>query len=99
MFVLGHFLKAIAQLLHYVIQLSILLFIVRAILSWVQVDPRQPVVSFIFRLTDPVLNRARKIIPAIGMVDISPIIVIIGLYFLDNFLVPSLYDIGTRMVH
>jgi len=98
MFIVGHLLKSIAGLLHIFLQLSILLFIVRAVLSWIQGDPRQPIISFIYRVTDPILERVHRFIPTIGMVDLSPVVVILCLWFLDNFLVPSLHDTALKML-
>jgi len=98
MFVLGHLLRSLANLLHYLLQLAIVLFLVRAVLSWFQVDTRQPVIAFIYRMADPILDRLRRIIPPLGAVDLSPIIAIAICWFLDSFLVPSLKDLGYQFL-
>ena len=98
MFVLGHLFTTVAKLLHFAFQLAIILFIVRAVMSWFQPDIRQPVVAFIYKITDPVLNQVRRIIPGIGTIDISPLIIIIVCWFLDSFLVSSLSDIGYQLL-
>ena len=98
MFIFGHLFKTVASLLHIVFQVAIVLFIVRALLSWFQPDSRHPIVAFIYQVTDPVLIRIRRLIPAIGTVDISPIIAILGCWFLDSFLVRSLADLGAHLL-
>lgn len=98
MFIFGHLLQALSSLLHVVFQIGIILFIVRAVMSWFQPDQRQPMVRFIYQITDPVLNTIRRYVPSIGMVDISPFIAILACWFLNNFLVPSLADLGYQLL-
>jgi YggT family protein len=57
------------------------------ILSWVQVSPDNPVARVIHQLTEPVLSRVRKLLPAAGGFDFSPMIVLIGLQLLKRLLV------------
>jgi YggT family protein len=65
---------------------SILIFI-RVLLTWIpNIDPYNPAVQVLERITDPVLEQARRIIPPIGMVDISSMVVLIVLYVLSNIL-------------
>lgn len=94
MLLFGYFLKAVAQLLGAVIGIFIFLFIARAILSWVSPDPRNPIVQFINNTTEPILSRVRSKIPPLGMFDLSVLVVILVLYFLDNFLVGSIRAYG-----
>ena len=63
----------------YLIQILILLIIVRILLSWFRSPPRGKMVRFIVDTTDPLLNLAKKITPKTGMLDLSPIIAVIGL--------------------
>ncbi len=65
---------------------SILIFI-RVLLTWIpNLDPYNPAVQVLERITDPVLEQARRIIPPVGMVDISSMVVLIVLYVLSNIL-------------
>jgi YggT family protein len=74
------------------------LIIARAIVSWVSADPYNPIVRFLYNATEPLLHRVRRVIPNFaGGLDFSPIIVIIGIYFIDLFLVASLHDMATRL--
>jgi len=63
----------------------------RVILSWVNPDPHNPIVRFLHSITEPVLYRVRRAVPMHGMgLDLSPIFVILAIYFLQIFLVGSL---------
>ncbi|MBW1726310.1 MAG: YggT family protein [Desulfobacterales bacterium] len=91
MFILGNLLKAIAVVLNYVLHFYMWIVIARAVLSWVNPDPYNPIVRFIHNVTEPVLYRIRTKIPLdFGGIDFSPIIVILGIIFLQNFVVTSL---------
>ena len=75
------------------IALTIYLWIIiaRAVLSWVNPDPYNPIVQFIHSITEPLMYRVRKAIPMPGMgLDLSPILLILAIYFLQIFLVGSL---------
>jgi YggT family protein len=91
MFIIGNLLKAIAVVLHYVLHFYMWIVIARAVLSWVNPDPYNPIVRFIHNVTEPVLYRIRTKLPLdFGGIDFSPIIVILGIIFLQNFVVSSL---------
>jgi YggT family protein len=91
MFIVAYFLYALAQILDMVIYAYILVVVARAILSWVSPDPYNPIVRFLYNVTEPVLIRIRRVIPAAaGGIDFTPMILILALYFLKAFLVPTL---------
>ena len=90
MYLIGYFLQAIAGLLHMVLMFAMLVIIARAVLSWVSPDPYNPVVRIINQLSEPMLYPVRRRMPHMGGIDLSPMLVILVLVFLDNFLVPSL---------
>ena len=91
MFIIGNFIKAVAIILHYILTFYMWIVIARAILSWVNPDPYNPIVRFIHNVTEPVLYRIRAKIPvSFGGIDFSPIIVILGVIFLQNFVDNSL---------
>ncbi len=92
MFIPGYFLFAVAKVIHTVLWLFMWLVIIRALLSWVNPDPYNQIVRFIYNVTEPVLYRIRGLIPInFGGIDLSPILVILAVYFLDGFLVNSLF--------
>ena len=91
MFIFGNFLEALAVIIQMVLQLYMWIIIARAVLSWVNPDPHNPIVQFIHRLTDPLLYRVRKWVPIHGGgIDFSPIIVILAIIFLQTFLVQTI---------
>ena len=99
MFIIGNFIKAVAIILHYILTFYMWIVIARAILSWVNPDPYNPIVRFIHNVTEPVLYRIRAKIPvSFGGIDFSPIIVILVVIFLQNFVVNSLLRLSTTFM-
>jgi YggT family protein len=99
MFIIGNLLKAIAVVLHYVLHFYMWIVIARAVLSWVNPDPYNPIVRFIHNVTEPVLYRIRTKLPLdFGGIDFSPIIVILGIIFLQNFVVSSLFRMSASFM-
>ncbi|MBT8350759.1 MAG: YggT family protein [Deltaproteobacteria bacterium] len=91
MYIVGYFLMAVANVLNYVLLFFMWIVIARAILSWVNPDPYNPIVRFIHNVTEPVLYQIRKKIPInFGGLDFTPIIVILITFFLRDFVVNSL---------
>jgi YggT family protein len=66
---------------------------VSAILSFVRPDPYNPIVQTIYKLTEPVFDFVRKKIPfvAIGGIDLSPLVILLGLQFIDNIILQLLH--------
>lgn len=73
------------------------LVIIAAVISWVNPDPRNPIVRFLYNATEPLLSRVRRAVPYLGGIDFSPLVVIIGIYVLQSFLVASLMDLALRL--
>ncbi len=98
MFVAGYFVGAIANLVNLVLVVYMWIIIARAILSWVNPDPYNPIVRFLYRVTEPVLRPVRDRLPTFQMgLDLSPMVVLLGIYFLKEFLIPVLYRIATEI--
>ncbi len=98
MMIVANFLTAIAQVLNLVLQLYMWLIIARAILSWVSPDPGNPIVRFLYSATEPLMYRVRRTLPVVvGGMDLSPLLILIGIYFLQWFLVQSLLDMAIAM--
>lgn len=94
MFVFSNFLFAVARLLELVLVAYIWIIIARALISWVNPDPYNPIVRFLYRVTEPVLRPVRNRLPPAMGIDFSPMIVILAIYFLEAFLVSSLRDLA-----
>jgi YggT family protein len=98
MFILANFLEAMAALLSVLLNIYMWIVIARAVISWVSPDPYNPIVRFLYSVTEPVLYRVRRAIPFYaGGIDFSPFIVFVAIYFLDLFLVRSLYDLARSL--
>ena len=99
MFVAGNFLIAVARVLDMALNIYWWIIIARAVLSWVNPDPYNPIVRFIYNATEPVLYRVRRTLPFafIGGIDFSPVIVLAGILFLQLFLVQSLLQMAIQL--
>ena len=88
-----HLLVAIATLLDLALNIYMWLIIARALLSWVNPDPYNPIVRFLYNVTEPVLSYLRRRVPVVfGGLDLSPLIIIAVIMFLRIFLVQTLRD-------
>ncbi|MFA5100204.1 MAG: YggT family protein [Candidatus Omnitrophota bacterium] len=99
MYIIANFLVAIARVLDIAVNVFIWLIVIRAIVSWVSVDPFNPIVQFLNKATDPLLYPIRRMLPFSLKwgIDISPIIAVLALIFAQSFAVNTLIDIATRM--
>ncbi len=98
MFILANFLKAIAAVLDVALTIYMWVIVIRALISWVNPDPYNPIVRFLYAITEPVLYRIRRYLPVVfGGFDLSPIVVILGIIFLQKFLVSTLYQVAYRL--
>ena len=100
MFIIGNFILAVATVLKIALTLYMWIIIIAALVSWVSPDPYNPIVQFLYRVTEPVLSPIRRYItryiPLAG-IDISPIIAIFAIYFMNMFFVQTLIQIGYRL--
>jgi YggT family protein len=97
MFVFSNLLQTIAQILDIALNIYMWVIIIRALISWVNPDPYNPIVRFLYQATEPVLYRVRRIIPYMGGFDLSPIVVILVIIFIKSFVVSTLIEIAFRM--
>ncbi|MCK6553435.1 YggT family protein [Candidatus Binatia bacterium] len=98
MFVVSNLLLGIAQVLQVILNLYMWVVIARAVISWVNPDPYNPIVRFLYSATEPVLAPLRRRVPLFaGGIDFSPILVILAIMFLQGFLVGSLLDMAAAV--
>lgn len=97
MFVAGNVLTAVATILDYVLWLYMWVVIARALISWVNPDPWNPIVQFLDRATEPVLAPIRRWVGWRMGMDLSPLIVILIITFLQIAVVQSLKELAMRM--
>jgi len=95
----GYFLQALAGVLDMILFLVMIIVIARAVLSWVSPDPYNPIVRMINQLSEPLLFPIRRRVPYIGGMDFSPIILLMVIFFLQNFLVQSLQHLAIGMIN
>ncbi len=96
---MGDLIFASARLLDLAISLYVIVVILRAILSWFNPNPYNPGVRFLMRITDPILDRIRRLLPlgsGVGL-DLSPIILIFALLFIKYYLVAGLYGMSAKL--
>ncbi len=98
MFVLSNFLIAVAKILDIALTLYMWLIIGRAVISWVNPDPYNAIVRFLYSVTDPVLYAIRRRLPLFfGGFDFTPILVILAIVFLKSFLVETLFHMARQL--
>jgi YggT family protein len=95
MFIFSNFLSALATLIDLVLGAYIWIIIGRAIVSWVSADPYNPIVRFVYEVTEPLLSRIRRVVPVFGGgIDFSPMLLILAIMFLRSFIVPTLQQLA-----
>ena len=98
MFAIGNLLFALATILDYILTIANWLIIIRALISWVNPDPSNVIVQFLYKVTEPLLAPFRRLIPAYTMgLDISPIFALIFIWFLKLFLVRTIFGLAMRL--
>ena len=96
--VFGNFILALAKVIDIGLVIYMWIIIIRALISWVNPDPYNPIVRFLYRATEPVLWRVRRILPIGGLgIDFSPLIVILVIIFLRSFIVKTLVQLAYRL--
>jgi YggT family protein len=96
MFVARELLMTIAWLVEYLLWAYMWIIIIRALLTWVNPDPWNPIVRFLYQVTEPVLRPIRRLLPN-TQIDFSPLIVILAIMFLQRFLVQVLINAAYRL--
>lgn len=99
MFVLSNLLISLAKIIDILLTIFYWLILIRALVSWVNPDPFNPIVQFLYKTTEPVLEPIRRVLPK-GFrfgIDISPIIAFLAVMFLRSFLVRTLIDLAMQL--
>ena len=98
MFVLGNLILAIANIFDIVLSLYMWIVIIAALISWVNPDPYNPIVRFLYSVTEPVFRPIRRLIGSrLGPIDISPLVVILAIMFIQRFLIHSLIELAYKI--
>jgi len=97
-FVLGNLVLAVANILDILLSIYFWIVIIAALISWVNPDPYNPIVRFLYSVTEPVFRPIRRLIGfRLGPIDISPLIVILAIMFIQRFLIHSLIELGYKI--
>jgi YggT family protein len=98
MFVFANLLLAVARIADILLSVYMWVVIISALISWVNPDPYNPIVRFLHAITDPVLRPIRKVIGyRLGVIDISPMVVILAILFVKYFLIQSLIELAYKL--
>lgn len=104
MFILSNFIRALAQVLDILLNIYLWMVIISVLLSWIPIPGYNPTVKtilqFLRNVTEPVFTFIRRKLQLhryASPIDFSPLIVIILIYFLQNFVVRSLVDIALAL--
>jgi YggT family protein len=92
MFVLNRFVETIAELIDMLLTAYLVIVFARAVISWVNPDPYNAIVRFLYQATEPVFRWVRRRLPLLtgaGM-DFTPMVVILAILFVQRFLLPVL---------
>ena len=102
MFIIANLFGALAQVMDVALTILYWLILIRALISWVNPDPFNPIVQFLMRATEPILYPIRRLLPGTANVggvglDISPLIAFLLILFFKHFLVNSFVDLSERL--
>lgn len=97
MFIFANLIEASATVVSYLLTLYMWIIIIRALISLVNPDPYSPIVRFLYQVTEPILYPIRRRMPFMGGIDISPIIVLLVILFLQVFLGRTLNELAVRL--
>ncbi|MBE0501962.1 MAG: YggT family protein [Desulfuromonadales bacterium] len=95
---LSELIIAFAQLLNLLIQLYIYIIIGRALISWVNPDPSNPIVRFLYSATEPVFYQIRRLLPLVfSGIDLTPIVLLLFLFFIQRIVLSGLYQLAQSL--
>ncbi|MEW6570615.1 MAG: YggT family protein [Nitrospirota bacterium] len=98
MFIFANLIIALANILDILLTVYMWVIIVGALISWVNPDPYNPIVRFLRAVTEPALRPVRRVIGyRLGIIDISPMIVILAILFVKYFVIQSLVEFAYKL--
>ncbi len=98
MLIVGNLLMAVGRIADMLLELYKWVVIIAALISWVSPDPYNPIVRFLRNVTEPVFRPIRRVLGnRLGPIDISPIVVILGILFIQMVIIRSLIEIGIKI--
>ena len=101
MFIFGNLFVALSHILDIILTFAYWLILIRALISWVNPDPYNPIVRFLHSVTIPVYYKLKRVLPfplIFGGIDLTPLVVIAIIYFLEYALVANLMRLGQSLL-
>lgn len=95
----GLIVLSLADLMSLLLNLFLITILIQVILSWVNPGVRNPIVSLLYSLNEPLLRPARRVLPAISGIDFSPLIVLIAIQLTKILLLAPIRDVGMRLAY
>ncbi len=93
----GLFVGALAELINLTLNVYVVMILIQVILSWLAPGNYNPMTALLHQLTEPVLAPARRVMPAISGIDLSPIVVLLFFQLLKLLIVAPLADFGRSL--
>jgi len=94
----SNFIIALAKVIDIILTVYMWIIVARALISWVNPDPYNKIVIFLYRVTEPVLQQIRKIIPRHSLpIDFAPLVVLLIIIFLQYFLVQTMIQMASGL--
>lgn len=97
MFIIANFIGALAYVLSAALEIFWWILLVRVLISWVSPSPYNPIVQFLYRATEPVLEPIRRVMPPMTGVDLSPLVAFLIIIFSRKFVIASLFGIAQQL--
>ena len=99
MFIFGNLFQALAEILDKLLWIYQWVIMIAVFISWVSADPFNSAVQVLRAMTQPVFEWIRRWLPfaVVGMMDLSPMIALLAIWFLRRFLIPSLFDLAFHL--
>lgn len=98
MFIFGYFFIAVAKILGFAINIYIFLIIADTVLTWLRLNNYNEYSRFLGNIVGSYLNTIRHFVPRFSTIDLTPLIGILILYFIDEFIVNVIREIGMMAV-
>lgn len=98
MYALGYPLLSLVQIIDGLLLIYTFIIIAAAVLSWVNPDPLNPIVQILRKVTEPVMDRLRPFVPLVGGLDLTPVVVIVLIFFVRNGVLPVLLQFARELI-
>ena len=98
MFIFGYPLQALVYILNSVLFLYTIVIIASVVTSWLRLDPWHPVMRVLNQLTTPVYRRIRPFLPQTGQIDLTPLVVMLLIMFIQQGVLPIFLRLATHLI-